>query len=49
MLRDKFGPSPASITEAQLNHATRFTIVGIEADYECGMRSIKSHTARWWK
>ena len=49
MCRDKFGPSPASNTEAQLSHTLRFTIVCIEADYECGMRSITSHTARGWK
>ena len=31
-LRDKFGAGSLSITEAQLNHSVRFTILGVKPD-----------------
>ena len=50
ILRDKFGAGLSSITEEQLNHTSKFTIVGIRpAEYERGMRLTRQHTARGWR
>ena len=38
ILRDKFGASLSSISDEQLNHKAKFTIVGIRpAEYDRGM------------
>ena len=50
ILRDKFGAGLSSITEEQLNHTSKFTIVGVRpAEYERGMRLTRQHTARGWR
>ena len=50
ILRDKFGASLSSITDEQLNHKAKFTIVGIRpAEYDRGMRLTRQHTARGWR
>ena len=50
ILRDKFGAGLSSITDEQLNHTAKFTIVGIRpAEYERGMRLTRQHTARGWR
>ena len=47
ILRDKFGAGLFSITDEQLNHKAKFTIVGIRpVEYERGMRLTRQHTAR---
>ena len=49
ILRDKFGAGLSSITDEQLNHKAKFTIVGIRpAEYERGMPLTRQHTARGW-
>ena len=50
ILRDKFGAGLSSITDEQLNHKAKFTIVGIRpAEYDRGMRLTRQHTARGWR
>ena len=50
ILRDKFGAGLSSITDEQLNHTAKFTIVGVRpAEYERGMRLTRQHTARGWR
>ena len=50
ILRDKFGASLSSISDEQLNHKAKFTIVGIRpAEYDRGMRLIRQHTALGWR
>ena len=47
ILRDKFGSGLSPISHAQLNHTTRFAIVGIKpADYDHGMKLVHNHMAR---
>ena len=47
ILGDKFGASLSSISDEQLNHKAKFTIVGVKpADYNKGMRLTQQHTAR---
>ena len=46
ILRDKFGTRQASISDAQLNHTTKFTIVGVKpVDYDKGMKLTGHHLA----
>ena len=50
ILRDKFGAGLSSISDEQLNHKAKFTIVGIRpAEYNRGMRLTRHHTARGWR
>ena len=50
ILRDEFGAGLASISDAQLNHTAKFTIVGVEpVDYDKGMKLTRHHIARGWK
>ena len=50
ILRDKFGASLSSISDEQLNHKAKFTIVGVKpVDYNKGMKLTRHHTARGWK
>ena len=50
ILRDKFGAGLASISEAQLNHAAKFTTVGVKpVDCDKGMKLSRHHIARGWK
>ena len=50
ILRDKFCHGLSSISNAQLNHTAKFTIVGIKpADYDKGMKLTQYHIARGWK
>ena len=50
ILRDKFGPGLSSISDEQLNHKAKFTIVGVRpAEYERGMKLTRQHTARGWR
>ena len=50
ILRDKFGAGLSSISDEQLNHKAKFTIVGIRpAEYDRGMRLTRQHTARGWR
>ena len=39
ILRDKFGSGLSSISDEQLNHKAKFTIVGVKpVDYDKGMK-----------
>ena len=50
ILRDKFGAGLSSISDAQLNHKAKFTIVGVKpVDYDKGMKQTRHHTARGWQ
>ena len=50
ILRDKFGAGLASISDAQLNHTAKFTIVGVKpVDYDKGMKLTGHHIAGGWK
>ena len=50
ILRDKFGAGLSSISDAQLNHTAKFTIVGIKPlDYDKGMRLTRHHIAQHLK
>ena len=50
ILRDKFGPGLSSISDEQLNHKAKFTIVGVRpAEYERGMKLTRQHTACGWR
>ena len=47
ILRDNFGAGLSSISDAQLNHKAKFTIVGVKpVDYDKGMKLTRHHTAR---
>ena len=47
ILRDKFGVGLSSISDEQLNHEAKFTVVGIRpTEYDRGMRLTRRHTAR---
>ena len=47
ILREKLGARHASISDAQLNHTAKFTIVGVKPiDYEKGMKLTRYHIAR---
>ena len=49
ILREKFGVGLSSISDEQLNHKAKFTIVGIRpAGYDRGMRLTRQQTARGW-
>ena len=50
ILRDKFGAGLLSISDEQLTHTAKFTIVGVKpVDYDKGMKWTRHHTARGWK
>ena len=50
ILRDKFSAGLASISDAQLNHTAKFTVVGVKpVDYDKGMKVTRHHIARGWK
>ena len=50
ILRDKLGAALSSISDAQLNHTAKFTIVGVKpVDYHKGMKLTRHHIARGWK
>ena len=47
ILRDKSGTGLSSISDEQLNHKAKFTIVGVKpAAYDRGMKLTRQHTAR---
>ena len=47
ILRDKFGAGLSSISDEQLNHKAKFTIVGVKpAEYDRSMKQTRQHTAR---
>ena len=47
ILRDKFGAGLSSISDEQLNHKAKFTIVGVKpAECDKGMKLPRQHTAR---
>ena len=47
ILRDKFGAGLSSMSDEQLNHNAKFTIVGVKpVDYDKGMKLTRQHTAR---
>ena len=46
ILRDKLGAGLAFISDAELNHPAKFTIVGVKAvDYDKGMKLTRHHIA----
>ena len=50
ILRDNFGAGLSSISDARLNHTSKFTIVGVKpVDYDKGMKLTRHHIARGWK
>ena len=50
ILRDKFGAGLLSISDEQLNHKAKFTIVGVKpAEYDRGRKHTMQHTARGWR
>ena len=50
ILRDKFGAGLSSISDTQLNHMPKFTIVGVKLiDYDKGMKLTRQHIAQDWK
>ena len=50
ILRDKFSAGLASISDTQLNHTAKFTIVGVKpVNYDKGMKLTRHHIARGWK
>ena len=50
ILRDKFGAGLSSISDEQLNHKAKFTIVGVKpAEYDRGMKLTRQHTAGGWR
>ena len=49
ILRDKFGAGLSSVSDEQLNHKAKFTIVGVKpVDYDKGMKLTRQHTAPGW-
>ena len=49
-LLDKFGAGLSSISDEQLNHKAKFTIVGVKpVDYDKGMKLTRHHTAGGWR
>ena len=47
---DNFSAGLLSISDAQLNHTAKFTIVGVKpVDYDKGMKLTRHHIARGWK
>ena len=50
IVRNKFRSGLLSISDAQLNHTARLTILEIKpADYDRGMKLIHNYTVRGWK
>ena len=50
ILRDNFGAGLSSISDAQLNHTAKFTILGIKpVDYDKGMKLTRPRITRCWK
>ena len=50
ILRDKFGAGLSSISDEQLNHKAKFTMVGVKpVTYDKGMKLTRHYTARGWK
>ena len=50
ILREKFGSGLSSISDPQLNHTARSSIVRIKpTDFDHGMKLVDNHTVRGWK